>query len=217
MPLVLPDPQFSKSAPLVTETIDAAILVRISRFAAKEPYFGKSGTNRFDDPRTTLARSKRFGTCYLGVDDPHDVSGTTGLICAFAETVLHDRRPHLVEGYHLTEAEVSRYVYRFEPTPLKVAVMHGVDLKNVGGDGQLSTETLDRTNPYETVQAWSLAVYNHHENVDGLLYKSRHTDKLALVIYDRAKRKLKPLSPVEFRLTPGAPLVLSKFKVTVVA
>lgn len=40
--------------------VDPSALVRVSRHDTGEPYFGRSGGCRFDDPR------KSFGTCYLG-------------------------------------------------------------------------------------------------------------------------------------------------------
>lgn len=40
-------------------------LYRISRYSSGEPYFGRTGANRFDDP--TRAKARRFGTCYLGL------------------------------------------------------------------------------------------------------------------------------------------------------
>lgn len=79
--LAAPGEHFA-SATLVTREVVPAALVRISRFATGEPYFGKSGGNRFDDPR----KRRRYGTRYFGVD----------LHCAFAETVLHDEVADLV-------------------------------------------------------------------------------------------------------------------------
>jgi hypothetical protein len=194
--LPLPDKKFATDATLVIRNIDPGSLVRMSRCEKNEPYFGKSGANRFDDPRKG---GKRFGTCYFGIDS---------LRCAFAETVLHDRRINLKRGYALATTELDRYVYHFTGKPLKVAVLHGEDLLMVGGDGRLSTDK-----PYATTQQWSLAVFRHHENVDGFLYKSRHTDTEALVLFDRAKPKLKPNKPVQFRMAPGAADVLIRFKV----
>jgi hypothetical protein len=194
----LPNKKFATYAPLIVRSIDPATLVRISRFQKGEPHFGKSGANRFDDPRKG---GKRFGACYFGIDS---------LRCAFAETVLHDRAVDLKHGYALTETELDRYVYRFTGKPLDVAVMHGEDLLMVGGDGRLSTDK-----PYTVTQQWSLAVFKHHDKVDGFLYKSRHTDTEALVLFDRAKPKLKPEKPVAFRQAAGAADVLIRFRVHV--
>jgi hypothetical protein len=59
--------------PLSVRALDPARIVRISRVpAGREPFFGRTGTNRFDDP------------------EPHEdvLYGALGLT-AFAETVLH--------------------------------------------------------------------------------------------------------------------------------
>ncbi len=79
-----PPSEHFANATLVTREIPPAVLVRVSRYETGEPYFGKSGGNRFDDPR----KRRRYGTSYFGFD----------LHCAFAETVLHD------------EARISRSV-----------------------------------------------------------------------------------------------------------
>jgi RES domain len=201
--LPLPDKKFAKDAKLGIQTINPDKLVRVSRFESGEPYFGKSGANRFDDPRKG---GKRFGTCYFGVESA--AVPNQGLRCAFAETVLHDRRIDLRHGYGLAETELDRYVYRFTGKPLKVAVMYGDDLLLVGGDGRLSTEK-----PYTSTQQWALMVFKHGENVDGFLYKSRHTDSEALVLFDRAGSKLKLHDPVAFRYAEGAADVLIRFQV----
>jgi len=67
--------------PLRTVQLPSSSLFRISRHSSGEPHFGRSASNRFDDPRRDLA--KRFGTCYLG----------ESLEVAVAETILHDEMP----------------------------------------------------------------------------------------------------------------------------
>ena len=57
--------------------VDVSKLFRISRHETGEPYFGRSGANRFDAP------DRSYGTCYCGFD----------LQTALAETVLHDVSP----------------------------------------------------------------------------------------------------------------------------
>jgi len=69
-----PPADFS-SLDLPVTPVEPASLFRISRYKDGEPYFGKSGLNRFDDPRRTFAPARRFGTCYFGLT----------LQCAFAE------------------------------------------------------------------------------------------------------------------------------------
>ncbi|MBP0717805.1 RES family NAD+ phosphorylase [Burkholderia sp. AcTa6-5] len=184
------------SATLVTHEVAPTALVRISRYATGEPYFGKSGGNRFDDPR----KRRRYGTRYFGFD----------LRCAFAETVLHDEVADLVPGgFPLVTTELDRYVLSFDGAPLTVAVLHGLPLKNLGGDGALSTIA-----PYDVPQQWSLAVHRHPRRVDGFLYMSRHLNTSeALVLFDRAEPKLSLGRAVPFRRHPDAARVLRDFNV----
>ncbi len=78
LPLKGPTKEFGQASIKPTVLIPDKLL-RVSRHAKDEPYFGRSGANRFDDYR----RSKPFGTCYFGLT----------LDVAFAETVLHDEMP----------------------------------------------------------------------------------------------------------------------------
>ncbi|AOI77856.1 RES family NAD+ phosphorylase [Burkholderia sp. NRF60-BP8] len=193
--LTAPGEHFA-SAALVIREVAPATLVRISRYATGEPYFGKSGGNRFDDPR----KRRRYGTSYFGFD----------LHCAFAETVLHDEVADLVlGGFPLVTTELDRHVLSFDGAPLSVAVLHGLPLKNLGGDGALSTIV-----PYDVPQQWSLAVHRHPRRVDGFLYMSRHLNTSeALVLFDRAEHKLSLGNAVPFRHHPDAARVLRDFNV----
>jgi len=184
------------SATLTTKEISPSTLLRISRYDTGEPYFGRSGGNRFDDPR----KRGRYGTCYFGFD----------LHCAFAETVLHDEVADLeLGGFPLVTTELERYVLSFTGRPLNVAVLHGVPLKNLGGDGALSTVV-----PYDIPQQWSAAVYRHRQHVDGFLYMSRHLNTSeALVLFDRAAPRLELSAAVPFRDHPAAARVLRDFNI----
>jgi len=193
--LTAPGEHFA-SATLTTRDVAPTQLVRISRYATGEPYFGRSGGNRFDDPR----KRRRYGTSYFGFD----------LHCAFAETVLHDEVADLaLGGFPLVTTELDRYVLSFDGAPLTVAALHGLPLKNLGGDGALST-----TMPYDVPQRWSLAVYRHPRSVDGFLYMSRHLNTSeALVLFDRAGPKLSLGNAVPFRRHPDALRILRDFNV----
>ncbi|MCA7964082.1 RES family NAD+ phosphorylase [Burkholderia cenocepacia] len=193
--LTAPGEHFA-SATLTTREVAPTELVRISRYATGEPYFGRSGGNRFDDPR----KRRRYGTSYFGFD----------LHCAFAETVLHDEVADLaLGGFPLVTTELDRYVLSFDGAPLTVAVLHGLPLKNLGGDGALST-----TMPYDVPQRWSLAVHRHPRRVDGFLYMSRHLNTSeALVLFDRAGPKLSLGNAVPFRRHPDALRILRDFNV----
>ena len=62
-----------------------------------------------------------------------------------------------------------------------VNLTDGASLARLGADARLWT------GDYALSQAWSLALWNHPEQADGLLYRARHApDRLAVAIFDRA-------------------------------
>jgi hypothetical protein len=71
--LQAPSPSFSK-LDIRAKEVRPSELVRSGPRSSGEPYFGKLGLHRFDDPSCT------YGTCYLDFD----------LSTALAETLLHD-------------------------------------------------------------------------------------------------------------------------------
>lgn len=155
-------------------TLNAKDLVRISKYDSGEPYFGHNLANRFDDP--SKPPTSPFRACYCA----------TSLQAAVAETVLHDEEP--IDGcFEIAFKEISaRYVVEFKPSKLKIANLTGVSLKTLGGNGALSSML-----PYDIPQAWSRAVYDHPDGVDGFQYMSRHVNTdIAVVLFDRAQKKL---------------------------
>jgi hypothetical protein len=149
-------------------------LYRISRYGSGEPFFGRSTSNRFDDPSRVKARC--YGTCYLGLS----------LEVAIAETVLHDEMP--VKGrFEVAATEIeSRYCVRFKGNPLVLIDLTGTALKSLVGSSAISTIV-----PYDVSQRWSRALERHPVCADGLLYMSRHVNsERAVVVFDRARGKL---------------------------
>ncbi len=171
--LKLPPAGFA-SQPLLTLPQDPADLVRVSAHASGEPYFGRRGANRFDDPR--LPESDRFGTCYLG----------RGIVVAMAETVLHDEVAVNGEFKVALDELTRRYVVSFTGSALTLANCTGVALKRMGLDAGLSAAS------YAETQQWSITIHDHPQGVDGFLYMSRHiNDDYAVVLFDRAKPKFR--------------------------
>jgi hypothetical protein len=159
---------------LTTVNVDPAGLIRVSNHNTGEPYFGKSGWNRFDDPHLVL--SARYGTSYFG----------ESLSVAVAETLLHDRTPSA--GYFYIEPTriAQAYVVEFTGSPLKILDLTGPELRRMGGHAGLTG-----TPHYKTPQNWSSAIHNHLDQVDGFLYMSRHlNNEKALVLFERASSKL---------------------------
>jgi hypothetical protein len=170
--LALPPPDFS-TLPLASLAIDPAKLFRSSRHDSGEPFFGRSGHNRFDDPSLPVA--DRYGTCYFGFD----------IAAAVAETVLHDEEP--VGGRFLVakaDFDSRRLVRLTGIKALRVANMTGAMLKICGGNAALSAVL-----PYDIPQQWSKAVHDHPAKFDGFQYMSRHlNDRKALVLFSRRRK-----------------------------
>jgi hypothetical protein len=168
-------PRGLSTVPLRTVEIAPFRLFRVSPYTSGEPYFGRSASNRFDDP--SRSKSKRFGTCYLG----------DSLEVAIAETVLHDEMP-VAGQFMLAVGELERrHCIRFDGgLPLRLVDLTGAALKSLVGSSEISTIV-----PYDIPQRWSLALHRHPAAVDGLLFMSRHVNnRRAAVGFDRAAHKL---------------------------
>ena len=174
--------------PLARIEVDPSKLLRVSKYDTGEPHFAHTGGNRFDDPRRP--QSTRFGTCYAGLS----------LRVAFAETLLHDAEPAGGRFEMARTTVASRFVVQFAGEMLVLADFTGVALKRAGIDPSLTT-----VSGYEAPQRWSVAVHDHPDHVDGILYMSRHlnTDR-AVVVFERARRKLVTTSYVPFLGFPSA-------------
>lgn len=197
MPLRRPPRSLAKLN-LPTVKINPSKLLRVSRHASAEPYFGRSGVNRFDDRRTP--QSQRFGTCYFGLS----------LTVAVGETVLHDEMPtHRGEFQIAAQEFEGRYLHRFTGEDLLLANMTGAALKRLAGDGSFSTVI-----PPRIPQLWSMAIHRHPQQVDGILYVSRHiNDQLAVVLYERAATKLRPQRHRPLARAIGAAQVLMDLRI----
>jgi RES domain len=196
-PIPLP-PRSLASIPISTVQVSPSRLYRISRFDAGEPFFGRSASNRFDDPDRIKAR--RYGTCYLGLS----------LEVAIAETILHDEMP--VRGrFEVAVQEIEdRYVVRFRGEPLTLVDLTGTALKALIGSGAIST-----TMPYDVPQRWSRALHRHPVGADGIVYMSRHVNsERAVVVFDRAMLKLAAPSYAPLAATKGALQALINLRVS---
>ena len=203
---VRPPPADFATRPLSVRALDPARIVRISRVpAGREPFFGRTGTNRFDDPEPH--EDDRYGVLYGALD----------LVTAFAETVLHEdetEKPAGPEGIALSAASLdARRVLTFRGRSLRLARLYGKWLKALGGTGGVA-----KVIPYDIPQLWSQAVFRHPRKVDGFLYMSRNVDdRLALAIFDRAGGKLSVRGARPLHSHPELADVLRAFRLTLVA
>lgn len=113
-------------------------------------YFGATGDCRFDAP------SALFGVCYLA-RDLHgafiEVFGRSLGVNLVTEHALHQRMA--------IEVDTTR--------SLTLVDLTGAGLAQIGADNRLAT-----TGDYTLSQAWSQALQRHPDNIDGILYRSRH-------------------------------------------
>lgn len=129
----------------------------------------------------------------------------------FAETLLRggQKSAPLVGG--ITPLPYSELVKRclvgFSGSELRLANFTGIALKNLGGDASVTSVV-----PYNVPQAWSEAIHSHPDNVDGLIYVSRHLNNAeAIVLFERAAPKLSARNVGSLLTHPDIGTVLNKF------
>ena len=131
------------------------------------PGAGRPPIHRFDDPKG------RFRVCYFG---------TTLEVC-FAETFLRNPPVRILAlddlaGRSIATVEVRRH--------LRLAPIHGSSLARLGVTAELASGA-----DYAGSQLWSRALWEHSDQPDGILYRSRHDDSaLCVAVYHRAKDAL---------------------------
>ena len=138
-------------------------------------YFGRGGTERFDDP------AKAFGVCYFGDGEP----------CAFIETLpttleLPDRRLLVVRAEALAARGWAAIELVDPRDALRLINLTGGGLARIGADNDLCS-----CRDYAVPQRWSAALHAHGANADGILYRARHDPSLTSVaLFDRARDKI---------------------------
>lgn len=131
------------------------------------PDIGRLPVHRFDDP------ASQFRVCYLG---------TTIEVC-FAETFLRNPPVRILALDDLAGRSIATVEVRRN---LRLVPVYGSSLARLGVTTELSAGS-----DYAASQRWSRAVWEHNDQPDGLLYRSRHDDSaLCVAVYDRAKENL---------------------------
>lgn len=194
-----PTPDFARIR-LDTATIAAGrTFGRIHRQAWPDPLgFGKHAS-RFSDPRHRVD-ANRFGVLYLG---------STLKVC-FLETIMRDQRDAVVGDLLIAEAEITDRLYS------QVSVTRALTLIDLRGDTPVRMgipSDVVRGRSQTLARRWSLAMHEHPDRIDGLIYPSRLNTEINLAIYDRAVAKLSPTSTQQLDRTPGISRLLDDFQV----
>jgi hypothetical protein len=127
------------------------------------PARGRPPLHRFDDP------TGRFRVCYFG---------TTIAVC-FAETFLRNPPVRILALDDLSARSIATVELRRD---LRLVPLHGAGLARLGVTAELASG-----HDYAASQLWSQTLWQHRDQPDGLLYRSRHDDSaLCIALYDRA-------------------------------
>jgi RES domain len=129
-----------------------------------DPRCGRVPIHRFDDP------AGQFRVCYLG----------TNVEVCFAETFLRNPPVRILALDDLSARNIATVEVRRD---LRLVPLHGSSLVRLGATAELASG-----GDYEISQLWSRALWEHSNQPDGILYRSRHDDSaLCVALYDRAK------------------------------
>lgn len=199
MPGLDPPPGLA-TVPLDTATIDAGSRfgrIYFTRFADPLGY-GKS-PSRFSDPRRRLP-ANRFGLLYLG----------SSLKVCFVEAVMRDQGDGHIDDLLLDERDLAVRSYA------KIEVAAALSLIDLRGDGPLRMgipSDLARSSKQSLARRWSLAIYEHPAEPDGIIYPSRLNGETNLAIYDRAIPKLRAVAQGKLLKSKRLARVLRDLKV----
>ena len=165
-----PKPTLPKRLPL-TRVRAGGRWMRIHAQARNALWFGpargRPPIHRFDDP------DGRFQVCYFG---------TTIEVC-FAETFLRNPPVRMLALDDLARCSIATVEVRRD---LRLASIHGASLARLGVTAELASGS-----DYAASQLWSRALWEHSDQPDGILYRSRHDDSaLCVAVYHRAKDAL---------------------------
>jgi RES domain-containing protein len=131
------------------------------------PARGQPPIHRFDDP------AGQFRVCYFG---------TTLEVC-FAETFLRNPPVRILALDDLAACSLATVELRRD---LRLVPLHGPSLARLGVTAELAAG-----NRYPDSQRCARALWEHSDQPDGILYRSRHDDSaLCIAVYHRAKDAL---------------------------
>jgi len=131
------------------------------------PAPGAGPHGRFD------AGAAEFRVCYVALSPA----------AAFAETFLRNPGRRMLDRTFLGSRALTALTNR---RPLSLVRLHGPGLAHVG-----ATAEVTHGPAYELAREWSLALWAHPAQPDGILYNSRHDDdELCAALFDRASEAI---------------------------
>lgn len=142
---------------------------RAYRLAHSPHYFGRGGSERFDDPQ------RAFGVCYVG----------DSVACAFVETLpAQVDLPHrVVLGVYraaLADRGWAHVTVLGDDDRLRLVDLTGSGLALLGADADLCS-----CRDYAVPQRWSRALWSHPDQPDGILYRARHDpSRTSVALFD---------------------------------
>ncbi len=156
--------------------VPVASLVRLSARPAGEPFYGRTGSGRFDAPH---ARSSAppFGVCYAA----------DSLETAFCESVLHensafDGAAHVIAATELARCRVVRFRRTLGSADLKLVDLTGDALKKLALNNDLSSAA-----NYAGPQRWAAALHHCDASLEGIRYVSRQRNShYAYALFERS-------------------------------
>ena len=169
--------------------------MRIYPLAFSPEYFDTTDRHRFNAP------AAQFGTLYAGSDDA----------CAFVETFGRDLDLRLVTFPALSSRGRSRVEIVRE---LRVVDLTGPGLAQIRADGRLTT------GEYRIAQRWSLALHEHPDRPDGLIWRSRFDPaRVCLAVYERARASIRTVpvgSLADRAFAPDLAAILDRYSIALI-
>jgi RES domain len=161
-----PQPDIIDSVILPTYIIKAELkLFRIHKNLGRDNqkrgaiYFDRSNQSRFNAP------AEEYGVLYAGLD----------ACVAFRETARVYSSTPISRDFLNPNCLSVVYPQR----DLILVDLSGAGLTMIGADARITTGS------YDLSQAWSQALYNHADRIDGLYYRSRYDpSRLCVALYD---------------------------------
>jgi len=167
----LPHPELPTQQPTIFTLHAGDVIYRHHQKIHNAVYFGKTGTNRFDDPNCDPDHGGPgcFGVLYAGQDPA----------CCLLESCGPTTRVPSVTGAFLDARAIARMELNED--------LRFVDLVEPGGLISIGADNRLTTGSHKISQQWSAALRSHPARPDGIRYRSRHAPELiAYAIYERS-------------------------------